>query len=51
MNFSIYKLQVLAPDMYKTSDGLSTPLMKDISLINKNPYILKHKFLSFLDLE
>ena len=34
-------LQVLATEMYKTSNGLSTPLMKDTFLINKNPYILR----------
>ena len=27
--------------MYKFSDGLSTPLIKDIFLINRNPYNLK----------
>ena len=31
-------LQVLATEMYKISDGLSTPLMKDIS---RNPYNLR----------
>ena len=31
-------LQVLATEMYKISNGLSTPLMKDILPINGNPY-------------
>ena len=33
--------QVLATEMYKISNGLSTPLMKDIFPINKNPYMLR----------
>ena len=31
-------VQVLATEMYKISNGLSTPLMKDIFPINRNPY-------------
>ena len=31
-------LQVLATEMYKTSNSLSTPLMKDIFPINRNPH-------------
>ena len=40
---SIHKrnLQVLATEMYKISNGLSTPLMKDIFSINRNPYNLR----------
>ena len=40
---SIHKrnLQVLATEMYKISDGLSTPLMKDIFPISRNPYNLR----------
>ena len=34
-------LQVLAIEMYKTSNGLSTPLMKDMLPINRNPYNLR----------
>ena len=34
-------LQVLATEMYKTRDGLSTPLLKDIFPINRNPYNLR----------
>ena len=34
-------LQVLVTEMYKISNGLSTPLMKDIFPINKNPYNLR----------
>ena len=34
-------LQVLATEMYKISNGLSTPLMKDIFPINRNPYNLR----------
>ena len=34
-------LQVLATEMYKMSNGLSTPLMKDIFPINRNPYNLR----------
>ena len=34
-------LQVLATEMYKISNGLSTPLMKDIFSINRNPYNLR----------
>ena len=30
-------LQVLATEMYKISNGLLTPLMKDIFPVNKNP--------------
>ena len=33
-------LKVLATEMYKISNGLSTPLMKDIFPINGNPYNL-----------
>ena len=32
-------LQILATEMYKISHGLSTPLMKDIFPINRNPRI------------
>ena len=34
-------LQVLATQMYKISNGLSTPLMKDIFLISRNRYNLR----------
>ena len=34
-------LQVLATEMYKISNGLSTPLMKDIFPINRNPFNLR----------
>ena len=34
-------LQVLATEMYKISNGLSTPLMKAIFPINRNPYNLR----------
>ena len=34
-------LHVLATEMYKISNGLSTPLMKDIFATNKNPYNLR----------
>ena len=34
-------LQVLATEIYKTNNGQSTPLMKDIFPINENPYILR----------
>ena len=34
-------LQVLVTEMYKASNGLSTPLMKDIFPINRNPYNLR----------
>ena len=34
-------LQVLATEMYKISNSLSTPLMKDIFPINRNPYNLR----------
>ena len=34
-------LQVLATEMHKISNGLSTPLMKDIFPINRNPYNLR----------
>ena len=34
-------LQVLATEMYKISNGLSTLLMKDIFPINRNPYNLR----------
>ena len=34
-------LQVLATEMYKISNGLSTPLMKDIFPVNRNPYNLR----------
>ena len=37
-------LQVLATEMYKISNGLSTPLMKDIFPINRNPYNLRPNF-------
>ena len=43
-------LQVLATEMYKISNGLSTPFMKDIFPINRKPYNLR-QILSFLDLE
>ena len=33
-------LKFLATEMYKINNGLSTPLMKDIFPINRNPYIL-----------
>ena len=32
-------LQVLATEIYKISNGLSTPLIKDIFPINRNPFI------------
>ena len=35
------KFQVLATEMYKISNGLSTPLIKDILPINGNPYNLR----------
>ena len=35
-------VQVLATEMYKISNGLSTPLMKDIFPINRNPINLRH---------
>ena len=40
---SIHKrnLQVLATEMYKVSNGLPTPFMKDIFPINRNPYNLR----------
>ena len=40
---SIYErnLYVLAPEMYKISNGLSTPFMKDIFPINRNLYNLR----------
>ena len=49
---SIHELnfQVLATEMYKISNGLSTLFMKDIFPINRNPYNLR-QILSFLDLE
>ena len=34
-------LQVFATEMYKTSNGLSTPIMKDKFPINRNPYNLR----------
>ena len=34
-------LHVLATEMYKISNGLSTPLMKDTFPINRNPYNLR----------
>ena len=34
-------LQVLATEMHKISNGLSTPLMRDIFPINRNPYNLR----------
>ena len=34
-------LQALATEMYKISNSLSTPLMKDIFPINRNPYNLR----------
>ena len=34
-------LQVLVTEMYKVSSGLSTPLMKDIFPMNRNPYNLR----------
>ena len=34
-------LQVLATEMNKISNGLSTPLMKDIFPLNRNPYNLR----------
>ena len=34
-------LQVLASEIYKISNGLSTPLMKDIFPVNRNPYNLR----------
>ena len=34
-------LQVLATEMYKISNGLSTPLMKDIFPVKRNPYNLR----------
>ena len=33
-------LPALATEMHKISNGLSKPLLKDISPVNKNPYIL-----------
>ena len=32
--------QVLATEMHKISNGLSIPLMKNISPVNKNAYII-----------
>ena len=34
-------LHVLATEMYKISNGLSTPLMKDRFPVNRNPYNLR----------
>ena len=34
-------LQMLATEMYKVSNDLSTPFMKDIFRINKNTYNLR----------
>ena len=34
-------LQFLTTEMYKISNGLSTPLMKDTFPINRNPYNLR----------
>ena len=34
-------LQVLATEMYKISNGLLSPLMKDIFPVNRNPYKLR----------
>ena len=34
--------QVLATEMYKVSNELSTPIMRDIFSINKNPYTPRH---------
>ena len=34
-------LQVLATEMYKISNGLSTLLMKDIFPLNRNPFNLR----------
>ena len=34
-------LQVLATEMYKISNGLSTPLMRDIFAINRSPYTIR----------
>ena len=34
-------LQALPTEMYKISNSLSTPLMKDIFPINRNPYNLR----------
>ena len=33
--------KVLATEIYKINNGLSTPLMKDIFPINRNPYNLR----------
>ena len=42
-SISIYvrNLQVLATEMYKVSDKLSTPIIKIISPVSKTPYILR----------
>ena len=42
-SFSIYEqnIQFLAIEMNKISNGLSTPLTKDIFPINRNPYNLR----------
>ena len=37
----VQHLQVLATEMYKVSNELSTPIMKGIFLINKNPCSLR----------
>ena len=37
-------LQVLATEMYKIGNGLSTPLMKDKFPVNRNPYNLRQNF-------
>ena len=34
-------LQFLATEIYKISDGLSTPLVKDVFPITRNPYNLR----------
>ena len=40
VSIHVRNLQVLATGMYKISNGLLTPLMKDVFPINRNPCIL-----------
>ena len=42
VSIHLRNLQVLATEMYKVSNELSTPIMRDIFSINKNPYTLRH---------
>ena len=50
VSIHVRDLQVLATEMYKISNGLSTSLMRDMFPSNRNPYNLRQN-VSFLDLE